>query len=210
MSFDNWVYVCYYKTPLILEILRQHIGISNFLSTLKHYFELYKFSLATFSDLQESFESVVGESLSWFFLPWFNNLYLPKYSFKSHSFDSSTNELVFTIEYRNEPYNQYKYYQEVPFLIYDIDNQVIDSPALPSYLAINGTTTFNFTLPKTPLKVELLYYNYELVQLNDLSDLTLTLIVTPPFIPGYNIGLFLITTLLTIGIIFVIRKKEEF
>ena len=208
-SGTDWVYTCYYKTPVILEKLRQYIGTADFLTALIYYYELYKFSQATLSDLQESFESVVGESLSWFFLPWFNNLYLPKYSFKSHSFDSNKNELVFTIEDLNEPFNQYEYYQEVPFLIYDTDNQVIDSPALPSYLAINGTTTFNFTLPKTPLKVELFYINYVLVQLNNVDDITLTLTVPPFFIPGYDIGWILIISTLTIGVIIFILKKDD-
>ena len=207
LSYNNWVYGCYYKAPLILEKLRQHIGTSIFLNALQQYYEQYKFSQATLSDLQETFETVVGTSLGWFFLPWFNNLYLPKYSFKSHSFNSNANELVFTIEDLNEALNEYTYYQEIPFRIYGKDNQLIDPPTLPPSLAVNGTTTFNFTLPEQPYRLDLLYNDYVLVQLDAVSDLKLSLILAGPFIPGYDIGFFLFITMLTIGII-AIRKKD--
>ena len=207
LSYNNWVYACYYKAPLILEKLRQHIGTSIFLNALQQYYEQYKFSQATLSDLQETFETVVGTSLGWFFLPWFNNLYLPKYSFKSHSFNSNANELVFTIEDLNEALNEYTYYQEIPFRIYGKDNQLIDPPTLPPSLAVNGTTTFNFTLPEQPYRLDLLYNDYVLVQLDAVSDLKLSLILAGPFIPGYDIGFFLFITMLTIGII-AIRKKD--
>jgi aminopeptidase N len=213
LSYDNWVFACYYKAPLILEKLRQQIGTSSFLNSLKLYYELYKFSQATLSDLQKTFQSVVGESLSWFFLPWFDDRYLPIYSFKSHSFDSSTNKLVFTIEDLNEPLNQYAYYQEIPIRIYGVNHQLIDSPTLPSRLVINGTTTFTFTLPVTPYIVELIYNDYVLVQFNKDSDSKLILIlenIEKPFILGYDIGFFLIITMLTIGIIIVLRKRDEF
>ena len=48
------------------------------------------------------------------------------------------------------------------------------------------------------------------MELNDVDDLILTLSLGNPFIPGYDIGSFLIMTLLTIGIIIAMRKKDEF
>jgi hypothetical protein len=207
LSYDNWVYTCYYKAPLILEKLRQLIGSTNFLTALKQYYESYKFTQATLFDLQETFESVIGSSLDWFFLPWFNNLYLPRYSFKNHSFNSDTNELTFTIEDLNEKFNQFAYYQEIPFSIYGANNHVIITPMIPQYLVINGTTTFNFTLPETPYRIDLHYINYVLVQLDAASDSKLSLNLEKPFIPGYYLGISLIVTMLTIGIVIFLRKK---
>ncbi|MHA1106253.1 MAG: M1 family metallopeptidase [Promethearchaeota archaeon] len=201
----NWIFVCYYKAPLILEKLRQNIGHGNFINGLKLYYEQHRFDHAILSDLQESFESVIGASLDWFFFPWFDNPYLPKYSFKSHAFNSETNVLTFIIEDVNEPLNQYTYYQEVPYLIYDTNNQIIES----STVAINGTTTVQTTLSNTPFRIDVLYNNYVLVQLDDPSDLVLELIIRQPFI-GYDLGPFLFLNIIAIGIIIVLVKRKKF
>jgi hypothetical protein len=201
----DWIFVSYYKAPLILEKLRQTIGHSNFINGLKLYFDEFKYEHAILSDLQDCFESVISASLDWFFFPWFNNPYLPKYAFESHSFNSETNILTFTIEDKNEILNQYSYYQEVPYLVYDTTNQIIKS----SILAINGTTKFNIAVAETPLRVEVLYNNYVLVQLDNPSDLVLELTIKQPFIPGYDLGPFLLFNILLISIVIIFVKRKK-
>ncbi|MHA1240159.1 MAG: hypothetical protein ACTSQU_05130 [Promethearchaeota archaeon] len=208
------MYVCYYKTPLILEKLRRTIGHENFINGLKLYHEQYKFDHAILSDLQDSFESIIGESLDWFFFPWFNNLYLPKYTFDNHSFNPNTLEFQLSISDINvhmrdgqPPLNQYSYSQEVRLLIYGTNNNQI---IWDQILTLKATNNYSMVLSETPYRVELLYNDYVLVQLDDPMDLTLKLLmITLPFIPGYNLYLFLLFNVLTIGIIIFLVKKKE-
>ncbi len=210
----DWVYVCYYKTPLILEKLRRTIGHENFINGLKLYHEQYKFDHAILSDLQDSFESIIGESLDWFFFPWFDNPYLPKYAFDSYSFNPNTLEFQLSISDINvhmrggqPPLNQYSYSQEVRLLIYGTDNNQI---IWDQTLTLKAGNEYSMVLSEPPYRVELLYNDYVLVQLDDPIDLTLVLLMnTLPFIPGYDLGLFLLFNVLTIGIfIFLVKKKE--
>jgi hypothetical protein len=210
----DWVYVCYYKTPLILEKLRRTIGHENFINGLKLYHEQYKFDHAILSDLQDSFESIIGESLDWFFFPWFDNLYLPKYTFDNHSFNPNTLEFHLSISDINvhmrdgqPPLNQYSYSQEVRLLIYGTNNNQI---IWDQTLTLKARNNYSIVLSETPYRVELLYHDYVLVQLDDPLDLTLVLLmITLPFIPGYDLGLFLLFNVLTIGIIIFLVKKKE-
>ncbi|TES95192.1 MAG: M1 family peptidase [Promethearchaeota archaeon] len=210
----DWIYVCYYKTPLILEKLRRTIGHENFINGLKLYHEQYKFDHAILSDLQNSFESIIGESLDWFFLPWFDNPYLPKYAFDSHSFNPDTLEFQLSISDINvhmhngqPPLNQYSYSQEVRLLIYGTNNNQI---IWDQTLTLKAGNAYSMVLSETPYRVELLYNDYVLVQLDDPLDSTLVLLMnTLPFIPGYDLGPFLLFTVLTIGIIIFLVKKKE-
>ena len=209
----DWIYVCYSKTPLILEKLRRTIGHENFINGLKLYHEQYKFDHAILSDLQNSFESIIGESLDWFFFPWFDNPYLPKYAFDSHSFNPNTLEFQLSISDINvhmrdgqPPLNQYSYSQEVRLLIYGTNNNQI---IWDQTLTLKARNNYSMVLSETPYRVELLYNDYVLVQLDDPMDLTLVLLIALPFIPGYDLGPFLLFNVLTIGIIIFLVKKKE-
>ena len=209
-SGTDWVYVCYYKAPLILEKLRRTIGHGNFINGLKLYHEQHKFDHAILSDLQNSFESIIGESLDWFFLPWFDNPYLPNYAFTGHTFNPDTLEFTISIDDINivnfDSENQYSYSQDVRLLIYGINNQQIWSQTL----SLKAGNALSMGLSETPYRVELLYDDFVLVQLDNPFDLTLELIITPlPFIPGYDLGPFLLFNFLTIGIIILLVKKKE-
>ena len=203
LTNTDYYYVAYQKAPLIFEIFRQQIGLTNFIAGLKHYVTTHQFEHVLLSDLQDSFEFIVGSSLDWFFNPWFDNEYLPNYSFSDHSYNPDTKRLTFTIEDLNEPWNDYEYSQQVPVAIYDSTNQII----LSENLWINGTTEISFNLPSDPSIVSLIYVDYVLVQLNSNSNFWLDLHIEQA-IPGYDLYILILVSLQIIGIsIIIIRKK---
>ena len=166
-------YTAYKKTPLIFEKLRQTLGLTDFLEGLKVYFERHQFELVLLSDIQQAFEDVVGQSLDWFFFPWFDNLFLPKYSITRNNYSPETQILTITIVDLNDPLNDYEYSQQVPLSVYDASNSLIFSQTI----WINGTTELSFTISNQPHRVSLIYSNYVLVQLADEFDLTLDSLV---------------------------------
>ncbi len=202
----DYYYVAYHKAPLIFEMLRQTLGLTNFLEGLKLYFERHQFEIVLLSDLQQAFEDVVGQSLDWFFFPWFDNLYLPKYSFSEHIYSATTKILNLTIEDINMPLNDYVYSQQVPLAVYDVSGYEIYSQDM----WINGTTELSLNLSTNPSKVSLLYNNYVLVQLNIGDDLTLDLIIqsAEQAILGYDIGIFILLSTHLIGLLVVVIKRK--
>lgn len=210
----DYYYVAYHKAPLIFEALRQILGTTVFLDGLKLYFDRHKYELVLLSDLQQAFEDVVGESLDWFFFPWFDNLYLPKYSITSNVYNVSTQELKITIVDLNSPYNDYDYSQQVPLLVYDSSNSVIFSQTI----LINGTTELSFDIINRPNRVRLNYNNYVLVQIDDELDLALDSLVqiveepdppdNLPDIPGYELVYLLTVSLTLIGFTLAYQKRK--
>ena len=202
-TYTDYVHIAYIKAPLIFEKLRLTLGLTDFLEGLKLYFERHQFGLVILSDIQQAFEDIVGQSLDWFFFPWFDNEFLPNYAFSNHNYNTDTKRLTFTIEDLNEPLNHYKYSQQVPLAIYDASKQLI----LSEDVWINGTTEFSFVLPNDPSKVSLLYDNYILVQLDSDSELRLDLIISQA-IPGYDLYILILVSLQILAISIVIIRKR--
>ena len=202
---DYW-YVAYTKAPLIFETLRQTIGLSDFLDGLKLYFTRHQFELVLLSDIQRAFEDVVGDSLDWFFFPWFDNSFLPKYSITHNIYNSDTQNLDITIIDLNEPLNDYNYSQQVPLQVYDVSNSLIFSQTV----WINGTTELSFSLSTRPRKVSLIYSNYVLVQLTDYFDLTLDSFIQfeSGWIPGYELASFLVISIVLIGFVLYDHRRK--
>ncbi|NVM18542.1 MAG: M1 family metallopeptidase [Candidatus Lokiarchaeota archaeon] len=202
---DYW-YVAYHKAPLIFEKLRQTIGLTDFLDGLKLYFERHQFELVLLSDIQQAFEDVVGQSLDWFFFPWFDNLYLPKYSITKNTYNSETQTLDITIVDLNEPWNDYEYSQQVPLYVYDASNSLISSQTV----WINGTTELSFNISTRPNRVSLNYNNYVLVQLENEFDLGLDSLVqnADQAIPGYEMEFLLMLSLILIGFVIVDHRRK--
>ena len=205
-SGTDWIYLSYSKAPLIFEKLRQTLGLADFLEGLKLYFETHQFELVILSDIQQAFEDIVGQSLDWFFFPWFDNLYLPKYSFTQNVYDSETQNLNITIVDLNEPFNDYEYSQQVPLYVYDKSNSLI----INQTVWINGTTELSFTISKLPYRVRLNYHNYVLVQLTDEFDPVLDSYVQngDQAIPGYEMAFFLTISLILIGFVIVANRRK--
>ncbi|MFX1573827.1 MAG: M1 family metallopeptidase [Promethearchaeota archaeon] len=202
----NYVYVTYQKTPVIFDYLRRFIGMDTFLIGLNNFVKEFYFEIATLSDLQRCFESIVGYSLDWYFLPWFNNEYLPKYSFEEINFDSNMREINITITDLNENANDYYYSQKIPLIIYHRQNELFKEQVW-----INGTTTLKYSLSKTPTKIELLYTDDVIVQFSEddqlgISSTDIKKDGDAKKIAGYPICLFL-TLIIIIGVIVYLKRR---
>ncbi|MFX0014152.1 MAG: M1 family metallopeptidase [Promethearchaeota archaeon] len=168
----SYRYTAYTKSPLILQKLRLTIGPENFLAGLKDFFQEHHFKIATFPDLQKSFEKILGKSLDWYFYPWFDNPFLPKYSFKHVEYNSALGSMSVAIEDLNEDKNEYPYSQQLFIRVTDIQE-------LFNYyyqqVWINGTTILNFELTAkgNPALVFLLYESDVLVQLKSAEQTVL-------------------------------------
>ena len=208
-TYTDWIYIGYCKAPLILEKLRQTIGHVYFINGLRLFFERFEYKHALLSDLQTCFEDVIGSSLDWFFFPWFDNLYLPKYAFKNVKLESGTqfNNLTFTIEDLNAPLNDYGYRQLVPVIIYD----VVGTELYSDNIWIESSTIINISLPQTPHKISLNYNNYVLVQLEDNMELSLDYVLSsvPPLISGYDLGILILLSTHIIGFIAIITIRKS-
>jgi len=210
---DYW-YLAYTKAPTILEKLRSIIGLDNFIYGLRLFTHENFFEIARLIDLQEAIEIISGVSLNWFFLPWFNNPYLPKYSFTSVTYNTQSKLINITVEDINENLNPYSYSQQIPITIYSNGSTLEFS----DYKWINGTTSLIIPIQKKPVRVILNYTENVLVQfldydLNYLETIdieTIDIIVVnkqPQIIPGFNILIILLTFGL-LGIISIAKKSK--
>ena len=159
----NWVYISYYKSPLIFEKICRTLGESNFLIGLNNFFEQYKFEIALLSNLQDVFEALIGSWLDWLFFPWFDNDYIPNYRFTKCSYDENTNNLTVIIADQNENINDYSYSQQVMLYVYDSEDSIIYS----DYVWINSTTIIVIPLVDIPYNVRLEYGQEVIAQLRD-------------------------------------------
>ena len=136
------------------------LGDDVYLSGIQLFFNRFEFKIAWLDDLQDAFEETYGKSLDWFFLPWFNNIYLPKYNFTSAIFDTYSSILNITIEDLNENENEYQYSQYILLEVYDKETNTIYS----NEIWINGTTSLSITLTTTPDKMKLIFTQSVLAQ----------------------------------------------
>ena len=208
ISGTDYYYGAYTKTPTILQKLFTEMGFDNFILGLQLFTHENYFKIATLNDLQTSMETIVGQSLDWFFFPWFDNPYLPKYNITSAVYDASSKVLNITVEDLNEYLNQYIYSQRIPLYIYDTNSHLEFS----DNKWVNGTTSLLIPLQKTPDRVVLNYTDYVLVQFSD-NDLSyvettdITIVNIPSTIPGYNL-LFIILVFSAFGIISILWKSK--
>lgn len=208
---DNYVYATYRKAPVIFEYLRKYLGIDIFLTGLNNFVKESYFQIATLNDFQECLESIVGYSLDWYFLPWFNNEYLPKYNFLGITYNTDNHVINININDLNEVINHYSYSQKVPLIINSGITEIYNAQ-----IWINGTTTVNYTLTETPTEVKLLYTDDVLVQFSEdnqvgISSTDIELISDQEGpkneIPGYSLYLLLII-LSIFGLILIKRSQK--
>ncbi len=168
----SYRYTAYTKAPLIIQKLRLTIGSKDFMTGLRHFFEEYRFKIATFPDLQKSFEKVIGKSLNWFFCPWFDNPYLPKYSITNVDYNHEQGSITVIVEDINEEKNAYPFAQQLHLQVKDTRQLEV---LYRERVWINGTTTLDFELTKnSDAGVVLLVYESDvLVQLSSIEDTVL-------------------------------------
>ncbi|MFX1530613.1 MAG: M1 family metallopeptidase [Promethearchaeota archaeon] len=205
---DYW-YLGYTKTNTILEKLRQTINHTNFIEGLTYFFQDNYFEIGDLTGFQNAIETVVESSLDWFFFPWFDNPYLPKYNFTSIIYDENSKKINITIEDVNKQLNQYDYSQQIPVNIYDSNSSLIYS----DNEWINGTTSLLIQIDKTPHRVVLDYNDFVLVQFSDYNldyiettDITIVK-KSKQQIPGYNI-IFILLTFGAVGLIKITKKPK--
>ncbi|MFX1361774.1 MAG: M1 family metallopeptidase [Promethearchaeota archaeon] len=212
ISTDIYWDTAYIKTPTVLENLRQTVLLNDFIPGLRLFFQTHYFDFATLSDLKHAFETVYEGSLDWYFLPWFNNAYLPKYNFTQVTYDTGTDIMNITITDLNKNLHEYKYSQKIELRVYSIGAFLRFSERI----WINDTTMLSFTLEQIPESVILLYDDNVLVQLSYLGqdelitediEVSYTVPVSSPEIPGFNI-IILITVLILLGIIVSLKKNR--
>jgi aminopeptidase N len=62
--------VGYGKGTLMFHMLRRQVGDQAFAAAVRQFFLTHRFTVASWTDIQESFERVTGQNLSWFFRQW--------------------------------------------------------------------------------------------------------------------------------------------
>ncbi|MFX1497530.1 MAG: M1 family metallopeptidase [Promethearchaeota archaeon] len=206
---DYW-YTAYRKAPVIFENLRRIIGLDKFLEGLTLFTHNYYFEIATFENFIQSIETAVGASLDWFFFPWFDNPYLPKYNFTSVIYDAQSKLINITIEDVNEQINPYSYSQPIPIEIYNSGSNLEFNDSK----WVNGTTSIIIPVEKTPDRVVLNYYSGNIpVQLSEygvtyLETTEITIINKQmQIIPGYDISVVIFA--LCVSILIVIMTKKN-
>jgi len=166
-SSSTYYFTAYTKTPVVLEKLRQILGTDEFLDSLRFFFTRFCFRIAFLQDLQTAFEDHLNTDLDWFFIPMFDNAYLPDYSFKSVLYTASSNSLLIVIEDLNEDLHLRRYTQK-----FNIEVETTDDTIEFLDVQLYGTTEFVLILPEsvtsTPTTVTLLYDEYSLIQLDHL------------------------------------------
>jgi len=158
-------FVDYIQMPVILEKLRQTIGQDAFVSGLGRFLRERYFLIATLNDLQDALESSASGDLDWFFLPWFNNPFLPDYAIRNAVYEPTSSSLTFEVIDLNRNPNDYDYSQQIPIEVYDGVGHVIGE----ANVWVNGTTSVVFQTTDRPSEIRLDYSGYVIVQLPNLS-----------------------------------------
>ncbi|MFX1388362.1 MAG: M1 family metallopeptidase [Promethearchaeota archaeon] len=206
---DYW-YTAYRKAPVVLENLRRILGTEAFLEGLRIFTHEFYFEIATFTDLIQSFESAAGESLDWFFYPWFDNPYLPRYNFVDVIYDATSKLINITIQDLNEGLNPYSYSQPIPIEIYTNNLSLVFN----DFKWINSTTSIVIPIGIIPDRVILNYTGNIPVQLSEygityLETTDITIVNIPPqWIPGYDI-LIIICSFCGLGLVLIYRKSRN-
>ncbi len=185
---STYYLTAYTKTPVVLEKLYQIIGADDFLDSLRLFFQRFSFRIAFLQDLQSAFEDQTGTDLDWFFVPMFDNGYLPDYSFNSVHYNKTSMSLTIVIDDLNENFHVRRYLQN-----FSIEVETSSQNVVFTDVQLLGTTQLvlinSSFYANTPTMVTLVYDHYSLVQINDwntdslsttdITTVTPTISVTP-------------------------------
>jgi len=93
----------YNKSMMIFNMLRQRLGDDQFTQAIQLFYRDNKFKKATFQDVQQAFETISGEKLTWFFDQWVKQPGAPEIqitSAKSKKVSGRKFQLSFTLAQR--------------------------------------------------------------------------------------------------------------
>lgn len=88
----------YGKVLMINHMLRQKYGTKTFLEAYQHFYNQYKFKLASFSDIQHSFEHVTSDNLGDFFQQWIYEKGAPKLELANVQVFNKTNSFTLSFD----------------------------------------------------------------------------------------------------------------
>jgi len=141
------------------------VGQDAFVSGLGRFLRERYFLIATLNDLQNALESSSGGDLDWFFLPWFNNAFLPKYVIRNAVYEPISSSLTFEIIDLNRDLNVHDYSQHVPVKVYDLYAHELAG----ADVWVNGSTSVVFQTTGKPSEIRLDYSSFVIVQLPNTS-----------------------------------------
>ena len=72
----------YGKGAMVFHMLRQEVGDQAFGAAFREFFKNYRYAVASWTDLQQSFERVTQRNLSWFFRQWVDEAGQPHITIK--------------------------------------------------------------------------------------------------------------------------------
>jgi hypothetical protein len=218
---STYYFTAYTKTPVVLEKLRQIIGIKDYLDSLRLYFARFSYRIAFLKDLQTAFEDYLTADLDWFFVPMFDNAYLPHYAFAGATYNPTTRQLTVIVEDLNEALHTQNYLQN-----FTIEVETTHGTFLFLNVQLFGTTQVMLSLPEaatgSPTGVRLLFDIYSLVQLDNPQTYFITTSITTlsttsstePFGPGgdANLVTYLVVgiacVIIIMGVIILVRKRK--
>ncbi|MCW8964419.1 MAG: M20/M25/M40 family metallo-hydrolase [Gammaproteobacteria bacterium] len=101
--------VGYGKTLMLFHMLRKKLGDKVFIQALQHLYKDYSFRIASFSDVQQVFEKVSGQSLEQFFTQWIKRTGAPELVLKNSQVKKQGQEYLLELTVAQvqpgEPYN---------------------------------------------------------------------------------------------------------
>ncbi|NHI90684.1 MAG: hypothetical protein EAX87_14280 [Candidatus Thorarchaeota archaeon] len=218
---STYYFTAYTKTPVVLEKLRQIIGTNDYLDSLRLYFTRFSYRVAFLKDLQTAFEDYLTADLDWFFVPMFDNAYLPHYAFGGATYNTTTRQLTVNVEDLNEALHTQDYLQNFTFEV-ETTHGTFSFPSVQLF----GTAEVVLLLPESitssPTGVRLLFDIYSLVQLDNPQTYFITTSITTaattsstePTGPGWDarlatyLAVGIVCVIIILGVITLVRKKR--
>ena len=94
--------VGYGKGAMVFYMLRRQVGDQAFAAALRQFFITNRFTVASWTDIQKSFERVTGRDLSWFFRQWVEEAGQPQIAIKKLEIDQKNRQYSVNLVLRQE------------------------------------------------------------------------------------------------------------
>jgi aminopeptidase N len=92
----------YGKGAMVFHMLRQEVGDQNFGAASREFFKNYRYAVASWTDLQQTFERVTQRNLSWFFRQWVDEAGQPHITIKEVDVKNMNGKFTVNLVLRQE------------------------------------------------------------------------------------------------------------
>jgi aminopeptidase N len=92
----------YGKGAMVFHMLRQEVGDQDFGAAFREFFKNYRYAVASWTDLQQTFERVTQRNLSWFFRQWVDEAGQPHITIKEVDVKNMNGEFTVNLVLRQE------------------------------------------------------------------------------------------------------------